>query len=87
MNGRPHPRLVNVSPTATTPPAPPRHPEERLSVALLAARTAGFDEGEHRGYLAGWRAGVGQALLGGILIGALAMYAGLDLAALLRTLP
>lgn len=85
-NGRPHPRLVHVTPAATNPPAPPHHPDERLTVALLAAKAAGFDEGERMGYLAGWRAGVGQALLGGILLGALAMYAALQLAALLRAL-
>lgn len=86
-NGRPHPRLVHVTPAATLPPAPARHPDERLTAALLAAKTAGFDEGERLGYLAGWRAGVGQALLGGMLVGAAAMYAGLALWALIKALP
>ena len=82
-NGRPHPRLVSLRPQATTPPAPPRHPDERLTAAIHAARTAGYDDGERAGYRAGWRAGVGQTLLAGILLGALGMHAAHRIATML----
>lgn len=90
--------MISNRPTLTVvqSPAPTRepwplpqgvHPDTRLRATIQAARQAGVEEGERQGYTAGWRHGVSQALLGGMAVGALAMYAGLELAAMLRTLP
>jgi hypothetical protein len=53
----------------------------------LNAAGVEIDAGERHGYAAGWRHGVGQALLAGLLMGALAMYGGLQLATLLGWVP
>ena len=82
-NGREHPRLVSVQPPATRPAPLAAHPDERLSAAILAARADGRDAGERDAWPRGWRAGVGHGLVAGLLVGALAMYAGLQIAAML----
>jgi hypothetical protein len=59
------------------------HPDQRLRTTIQAARQAGYEAGEREGYTTGWRHGVGQALLAGMAIGAVGMYAATQLAPLL----
>lgn len=87
LGHRLHTRPAPPAPPAPHPAPPQPHPDTRASAARLAAWHAGHDAGERRGYLAGWRAGVGQALAAGILLGALAMHTGTALVAMLRALP
>lgn len=51
-----------------------RHPDERLSQALQAARQAGRDEAERPHYVKGWRAGLVHGLLVGAIAGAGAVF-------------
>lgn len=62
-------------PAAQTPAGGPRHPDERLSIALEAARQAGLAEGERTFYVQGWRNGVGIGLFAGAVLGMLATRA------------
>lgn len=61
-------------------PPPDRRFGASIREAVHGAYQQGAHDGERIGYCAGWRAGIGQALLGGIALGAAAMYACLAVA-------
>ena len=85
--GRQDAQHLRLVPPQAPPAEPAPHPDTRAGAARLAAWRAGYEAAERYHHLKGWRSGVGHGLLAGILLGALAMHAGTELAALIRALP
>lgn len=56
-------------PAVQTPAVQPRHPDERVSIALKASYEAGFHAGEAKFYVQGWRAGFLSSLWLGAVLG------------------